>query len=81
MVSWPLRKGGLLLIGLAICFVTYAASEPRDTCCYNMFRKCSKLADVSGIKLNAEELTVDCYREFFRECPALTKIPVCRPRR
>lgn len=31
MVNWPLRKGGLLLIGLALHFVTYAASEPRDT--------------------------------------------------
>ena len=31
MISWPLRKGGLLLIGLALNFVTYAASEPRDT--------------------------------------------------
>ncbi len=31
MVNWPLRKGGLLLIGLALNFITYAASEPRDT--------------------------------------------------
>lgn len=31
MVNWPLRKGGLLLIGLALHFVAYAASEPRDT--------------------------------------------------
>ena len=31
MISWPLRKGGLLLIGLALNFITYAASEPRDT--------------------------------------------------
>lgn len=54
----------------------FTVEETAEKCCYNMFRKCSKLADVSGIKLNAEELTVDCYREFFRECPALTKIPV-----
>ena len=31
MKCLPLRKGGLLLIGLASCFVTYAASQPRDT--------------------------------------------------
>ena len=31
MVNWPLRKGGLLLIGFALHFVAYAASEPRDT--------------------------------------------------
>ena len=31
MVNWPLRKGGLLLIGLALNFIAYAASEPRDT--------------------------------------------------
>ena len=54
----------------------FTVEETAEKCCYNMFRKCSILADVSGIKLNAEELTVDCYREFFRECPALTKIPV-----
>lgn len=30
-MNWPLRKGGLLLIGFALHFVAYAASEPRDT--------------------------------------------------
>ncbi len=40
-------------------------------CCYNMFRKCSGLKDVSGIELPAMTLSVDCYRELFRECSNL----------
>lgn len=31
MKCLPLRKGGLLLIGMACCLVTFAASQPRDT--------------------------------------------------
>jgi hypothetical protein len=40
-------------------------------CCYNMFRKCSGLTDVSLIELPAMTLSVDCYRELFRECSNL----------
>ncbi len=40
-------------------------------CCYNMFRKCSGLKDVSLIELPAMTLSVDCYRELFRECSNL----------
>lgn len=40
-------------------------------CCYNMFRKCSGLEDVSLIELPAMTLSVDCYRELFRECSNL----------
>lgn len=40
-------------------------------CCYNMFRKCSGLEDISLIELPAMTLSVDCYRELFRECSNL----------
>lgn len=40
-------------------------------CCYNMFRQCSGLVDVSGIELPAMTLSVDCYRELFRACTNL----------
>lgn len=54
----------------------FTVEETAEKCCYNMFRKCSNLADASGIELNAAELTLDCYRELFRECKVLTKAPV-----
>ena len=31
MGNLPFRKGALLLIGLAVCFISSAASAPRDT--------------------------------------------------
>lgn len=45
-------------------------------CCYNMFRQCSKLKDVSGIELPAETLAIDCYRELFRQCSVLESAPM-----
>ena len=54
----------------------FTVEETAEKCCYNMFRKCSKLADASGIELNAMDLTLDCYRELFRECSVLTNVPV-----
>ena len=45
-------------------------------CCYNMFRYCSVLADVSNVVLPAKTLSVDCYRELFRQCFKLKTIPV-----
>ena len=50
--------------------------EPAEKCCYNMFRKCSFLADVSSISLPAMSLSVDCYREMFRECSKLQSAPI-----
>ncbi len=41
-----------------------------------MFRKCSKLADMSGIELPAMTLTLDCYRELLRECSKAKTAPV-----
>lgn len=43
-------------------------------CCYNMFRQCSNLVDVSGIELPATTLAIDCYRELFRLCEKLATI-------
>lgn len=40
-------------------------------CCYNMFRQCSYLTDISAIELPAMTLSVDCYRELFRQCSRL----------
>lgn len=45
-------------------------------CCYNMFRYCNSLEDVSDISLPAMSLSTDCYRELFRQCSKLKKIPV-----
>ena len=47
-----------------------------EKCCYNMFRACSALENVSGIELPAMTLSLDCYRELFRECAKLTTCPV-----
>lgn len=44
--------------------------------CYNMFRQCSNLTNVSGIELPAMTLAQDCYRELFRACSNLTYTPV-----
>ena len=41
-----------------------------------MFRACSALENVSGIELPAMTLSLDCYRELFRECAKLTTCPV-----
>lgn len=40
-------------------------------CCYNMFRDCKNLVDVSGIELPAMTLSQDCYRELLRGCTSL----------
>lgn len=44
-------------------------------CCYNMFRQCYNLKDVSTIELPAMTLAVDCYRELFRQCTEVTSSP------
>lgn len=44
-------------------------------CCYNMFRDCKNLEDVSGIELPAMILSQDCYRELFRSCEKITTSP------
>ena len=44
-------------------------------CCYNMFRDCKNLEDVSGIDLPAMILSQDCYRELFRSCEKITTSP------
>jgi len=41
-----------------------------------MFRKCSNLVNVGSIQLPAKTLTLDCYRELFRECSKLTTAPI-----
>ena len=55
---------------------TFTVEETAEKCCYNMFRKCSKLSLVGSIELPAMTLTQDCYRELFRECTNLTSAPV-----
>ena len=45
-------------------------------CCYNMFRQCSNLVDVSGIELPAMTLTQDCYRELLRQCTKVKTAPI-----
>ena len=55
---------------------TFRVEGTAEKCCYNMFRKCSNLADVSGIELPAMTLTLDCYRELLRECGKLKTAPV-----
>lgn len=54
----------------------FTVEVPAEKCCYNMFRKCSYLVDVSSIELPAMTLSTDCYRELFRECTRLTSAPV-----
>ena len=54
----------------------FTVEVPAEKCCYNMFRKCSFLADVSSISLPAMSLSVDCYREMFRECSKLQSAPI-----
>ena len=55
---------------------TFTVEQTAYRCCYNMFRKCSLLADVSSISLPAMSLSVDCYRELFRECSKLQSAPI-----
>lgn len=55
---------------------TFTVEQTAYRCCYNMFRKCSLLADVSSISLPAMSLSVDCYRELFRECTNLKSAPI-----
>ncbi len=50
---------------------TFRVEGTAYRCCYNMFRQCSGLADVSTIELPATTLSVDCYRELFRQCSNL----------
>ncbi len=54
----------------------FRVEETAEKCCYNMFRACSALVNVSDIELPAMELSVDCYRELFRECSQLKTCPV-----
>lgn len=54
----------------------FTVEVPAEKCCYNMFRKCSKLNDASSIELPAMTLEIDCYRELFRECSKLTTAPI-----
>ncbi len=55
---------------------TFTVEGTAYRCCYNMFRQCSNLVDVSGIKLPAQNLSEDCYRELVRQCTKLTTAPV-----
>lgn len=55
---------------------TFTVEVTAEKCCYNMFRKCSNLVNVGSIQLPAMDLTLDCYRELFRECSKLTEAPV-----
>lgn len=55
---------------------TFCVEGTAEKCCYNMFRKCSNLKDVSGIELPAMTLTLDCYRELLRECNKVKTAPV-----
>ncbi len=54
----------------------FRVEKTAEKCCYNMFRACSALVNVSDIELPAMELSVDCYRELFRECSQLKTCPV-----
>lgn len=55
---------------------SFTVEETAEKCCYNMFRKCSNLVNVGSIQLPAKTLTLDCYRELFRECSKLTTAPI-----
>jgi len=52
----------------------FTVEEVGIKCCYNMFRQCSMLENVSGISLPAMTLAEDCYREMFRQCTKLTSV-------
>ncbi|MBE6253529.1 MAG: hypothetical protein E7109_08460 [Bacteroidales bacterium] len=54
----------------------FRVEKTAEKCCYNMFRACSALVNVSDIELPAMELSMDCYRELFRECSQLKTCPV-----
>ena len=55
---------------------TFTVEETAEKCCYNMFRKCTKLSHVGSIELPAMTLSIDCYREMFRECTNLKSAPI-----
>ena len=55
---------------------TFTVEKTAEKCCYNMFRKCTKLAHVGSIELPAMTLSIDCYRELFRECTNLKSAPI-----
>lgn len=55
---------------------TFSVEKTAEKCCYNMFRKCTKLAHVGSIELPAMTLSIDCYRELFRECTNLKSAPI-----
>lgn len=55
---------------------SFTVEETAEKCCYNMFRKCTKLSHVGSIELPAMTLSIDCYREMFRECTNLKSAPI-----
>ncbi|MBR5924068.1 MAG: hypothetical protein IKZ60_01290 [Bacteroidales bacterium] len=55
---------------------TFKVEQTAEKCCYNMFRKCTFLTQVGSIELPATTLSVDCYRELFRECTNLKSAPI-----
>jgi hypothetical protein len=55
---------------------TFTVEKTAEKCCYNMFRKCTKLSHVGSIELPAKTLSIDCYRELFRECTNLKSAPI-----
>ena len=55
---------------------TFTVEKTAEKCCYNMFRKCTFLTQVGSIELPAMTLSIDCYRELFRECTNLKSAPI-----
>lgn len=55
---------------------TFKVEKTAEKCCYNMFRKCTFLTQVGSIELPATTLSIDCYRELFRECTNLKSAPI-----